>query len=190
MSVIAAIKENGVIYMGADSQTTFGKRKKNLTQEPTFKIKKLRSGMLVGICGNVSAKQCIGEDERIFDIVGDALTKKEIVNGIIPKIKEKLEYWIGSSKCEEMAISIMLAYKDKLFVIEDDYSVLGIEGFYATGAGSRYALASLSDSSCLSVKERLLSGLKTSARFCSSVSGPFLLIDTQTLKYEIVEENE
>ena len=29
MSVIVAIKENGVVYMGADPQTTTGRRKRN-----------------------------------------------------------------------------------------------------------------------------------------------------------------
>jgi len=29
MSVIVAIKESGVVYMGADSQTTTGRRKRN-----------------------------------------------------------------------------------------------------------------------------------------------------------------
>lgn len=59
MSVIVAIKENGVVYIGADSQTTTGRRKHNGLNETAFKINRLGNGMLVGFCGRVAATQSI-----------------------------------------------------------------------------------------------------------------------------------
>ena len=59
MSVIVAIKENGVVYMGADSQTTTGRRKLNDLNETAYKITRFENGMLVGFCGRVAAKQAI-----------------------------------------------------------------------------------------------------------------------------------
>ena len=116
MSVIVAIKSENVIYMGCDTQTTSGKDKENKLQESTFKISKLRSGMLVGICGKVAAHQSVCDDESVFEIENGELTKKEIVNNIIPKIKAKLKDIAGdTSENERMPISIILAYKDKLF---------------------------------------------------------------------------
>ena len=47
MSVIVAIKEDGVVYMGADSQTTAGMRKRSYLNETGFKIIRLENGMLV-----------------------------------------------------------------------------------------------------------------------------------------------
>ena len=38
MSVIVAIKENGVVYMGAYSQTTTGRRMRNGLKETEYKI--------------------------------------------------------------------------------------------------------------------------------------------------------
>ena len=56
MSVIVAIKENDVVYMGADSQTTAGMRKRSYLNETGFKIVRLENGILVGFCGRVAAK--------------------------------------------------------------------------------------------------------------------------------------
>lgn len=187
MSVIVAIKSDDVVYMGCDTQTTSGKDKENKTQEATFKISKLQNGMLLGVCGKVAAHQCVCDDESVFDIEGDILTKKYIVNNIIPKIKATLKNTTGEmSEDEKMPISIILAYKDKLFLIMSDYLVLGIEDYCARGSGSVYTFASLSDYG-LFIRERVLNGLKTSAKYCTTVSKPFVLIDTKELKYEIVE---
>jgi ATP-dependent protease HslVU (ClpYQ) peptidase subunit len=41
MSVIVAVKENGTIYMGADSQTTAGNRKMNHLNETSYKVVRL-----------------------------------------------------------------------------------------------------------------------------------------------------
>ena len=57
MSVIVAVKENGVVYMGADTQTTSGRKKHNGLNETAFKIHRLENGILVGFCGKVAAKQ-------------------------------------------------------------------------------------------------------------------------------------
>ena len=187
MSVIVAIKSGDAIYMGCDTQTTSGKDKENRLQESTFKISKLRSGMLVGICGKVAAHQSVCDDESVFEIENGELTKKEIVNNIILKIKAKLKDIAGdTSENERMPISIILAYKDKLFEVMRDYLVVGIEDYCSKGSGCVYTFSSLANIG-LPIRERLLSGLRTSAKYCTSVSKPFVLIDTKELKYRIVE---
>lgn len=101
MCVIVAIKSGDAIYMGCDTQTTSGKDKENKLHESTFKISKLRSGMLVGICGKVVAHQSVCDDESVFEIEKCELTKKEIVNNIIPKIKAKLKDIAGDTSENE-----------------------------------------------------------------------------------------
>ncbi len=187
MSVIVAIKNEDVIYMGCDTLTSTGNDKEYRLQESAFKISKLQSGMLVGICGNVVVHQCLCADESIFDIEGDTLTKKDIVNNIIPRIKERLYNMTSElTEPEEMPISIIVAYKDKMFRIFSYYLVLGIEDYCAIGAGSDYTFASLSNKD-LQIRERVVGGLKTSAKYSIAVSKPFVLIDTKNLEYEIVE---
>lgn len=187
MSVIVAIKNDDVIYMGCDTQTTIGKDKENNLQELTFKINKLQNGMLVGTCGSVAAYQSVCDDESIFEIENDELTKKVIVNNIIPKIKAKLKGIEGDTSENEMPITIIIAYKDKLFEVMCDYLVVGIEDYCSKGSGGGYTFSSLANIE-LSIRERILNGLRTSAKYCASVSKPFVLIDTKELKYRIVED--
>ena len=86
MSVIFAIKENGVVYMGADSQTTTGRRKRNSLNETAFKITRIKNGMLVGFCGRVATKQDVLSMEDTFVLDKErGLNKKHIVRERILK---------------------------------------------------------------------------------------------------------
>ena len=186
MSVVVAIKSDGVVYMGCDTQTTMGKDKENRLQEVDFKINKLSNGMLIGCCGSVVAEQSVRFDESVFDFQGESLTKKDIVNNIIPKIKSKLKNAALDDNKEEMPVSFTIAHKDKLFVILTDFLVLGIEDYYSKGSGCFCACASLADKN-LPIRERLLAAMRASAKYCASVGKPFVLVDTKELQYEIVE---
>ena len=68
MSVVIAIKENGVIYMGTDTQVTSGNKKENELNKNSFKIALLDNGLLVGVCGNYGLKQQIIADKSIFTL--------------------------------------------------------------------------------------------------------------------------
>ena len=115
MSVIVAIKENGVVYMGADSQTTTGRRKRNGLNETAFKITRLENGMLVGFCGRVAAKQAILSMEDVFVLDKEGgLNKKHIVKEIVPKLVDKMQL-IGDEDSGALDVCILLAYKDKLY---------------------------------------------------------------------------
>ena len=115
MSVIVAIKENGVVYMGADSQTTAGRRKRNGLNETAYKITRLKNGMLVGFCGRVAAKQAILSMEDVFVLDKEGgLNKKHIVKEIVPKLVDKMQL-IGDEDSGALDVSILLAYKDNLF---------------------------------------------------------------------------
>ena len=59
------------------------------------------AGILVGICGKVAAHQSVCDDESVFEIEKCELTKKEIVNNIIPKIKAKLKDIAGDTSENE-----------------------------------------------------------------------------------------
>ena len=80
MSVIVAIKENGVVYMGADSQTTAGRRKYSYLNETSFKIARLDKGILVGFCGRVAARQAILAMKDVFTLdEHGGLTKRHFI---------------------------------------------------------------------------------------------------------------
>jgi ATP-dependent protease HslVU (ClpYQ) peptidase subunit len=187
MSVIVAVKENGVVYMGADTQTTIGRRKQIGLNKTAFKITRLENGILVGFCGRVAAKQTILSLQDLFVLDQNGqLTKKHIVNQIVPKLVDKMEQ-IGDEECRELEVSILLAHKDKLYKITAALDVVCLSKCGTSGCGLRYVNYYLQEGTDLSVKDRILKALMESAKRSDAVGGPYILIDTQGLEYEIVD---
>ena len=187
MSVIVAVKENGVVYMGSDTQTTMGRKKRNGLNETAFKIHRLENRMLVGFCGKVAATHEIlsMRDVFVLDQNGE-LNKKHIVNHIIPKLIDKMEQ-IGDVECGGLEVSILLAYKDKLYKITAALDVVCLSKCGTSGCGQRYVNYYLQEGTDLPVKDRILKALMESAKRSDAVGGPYVLIDTQGLEYEIID---
>ena len=187
MSVIVAVKENGVVYMGADSQTTAGKRKYTYLNETGFKVFRLDNGMLLGFCGRVGARQTILSSKGVFtlDENGD-LTKRHIVLEIIPKLADKMEA-VGDEESGSLDVSILLGFKDKLYKITSGLDVLKLNEYGFSGSGENFTLYSLNSLKHLPVRERILKALVASAKRDDAVCGPYALIDTQNLTYEVVD---
>ena len=187
MSVIVAIKENGVVYMGADSQTTIGRRKRNGLSETAYKITRLENGMLVGFCGRVAAKQAILSMDNVFVLDKEGgLNKKHIVKEIVPKLVDKMQL-IGDEDSGALDVSILLAYKDRLYRITSGLDVLNLNECGRSGAGADFTNWYLFREKNLSIRERILKALVASAKRTESVGGPYVLIDTQKQEFEVVD---
>ena len=190
MSVIVAIKENGVVYMGADSQTTAGRRIYSYLNETSFKITRLDNGILVGFCGRVAAKQAILAMKDVFtlDEYG-GLTKRHIVKEIVPKLVDKMGQ-IGDEESGALDVSILLAHKDKLYKITSGLDVIHLNECGKSGAGVDYVNYALFAMKNLPVRDRILKALEESAKRTESVGGPHVLIDTKRQEYEIIDLEE
>lgn len=187
MSVIVAIKENGVVYMGADSQTTTGSYKTVSTNQSAVKINRLANGILAGFCGRVAVKQEILSMDGVFTLDEEGnLTKRHIVTQIIPRLADKLDLF-SDEESGELSVSIVLAHKDKLYRIGTDLSVIKLNSFTSSGAGRDFTYYAIESTKGQAVKDRILTALYESAMRCDSVCPPFVLIDTQSLEYEIYD---
>jgi ATP-dependent protease HslVU (ClpYQ) peptidase subunit len=173
--------------MGADTQTTMGVKKRNNLNETAFKIHRFENGMLVGFCGKVAATHDILSMKDIFvlDENGE-LNKKHIVNYIVPKLIDKMEQ-IGDEERGSLDVSIILAYKDKLYRITSSLSVICLNDHAKAGAGAYFVDYYLQERKDLPVKDRIVKSLMASAKRCDSVCGPYVLIDTKNLEYEIID---
>jgi hypothetical protein len=114
------------------------------------------------------------------------LNKKHIVNHIVPKLIDKMEQ-IGDEERGSLDVSIILAYKDKLYKITSSLSVISLNDHGKAGAGAYFVNYYLHDRKDLPVKDRIIKSLMASAKRCDSVCGPYVLIDTQDLEYEIID---
>lgn len=187
MSVIVAIKENGIVYMGADSQTTAGIYKRAYLNENAFKVARLSNGMLLGFCGMVRTKQAMLGKEDVFTLDENGeLTKKHIVQNIIPKLVGMIDA-NGDEQNGEIEVSILLAHKDKLYKITSKLDVLALNEFARSGSGFVYVNYALMGMKHLPVRERILKALTQSAKWADAVSGPYVCIDTKNLEYEVVD---
>jgi ATP-dependent protease HslVU (ClpYQ) peptidase subunit len=187
MSVIVAVKENDVVYMGADSQTSIGGNKIHVLNESGFKIVRQDNGVPVGMCGDVGGHNAVTTEKNFVSLDENGmLTKKHIVNEIIPKLLSP-SLKLYDEKKQDLSISLILAFKDKLYKIMSNLTVIKCNTHTSSGSGKSYTRYDLYAHSELPVKERIVKALRSSANRDASVGAPFVLIDTKNLEYEIVD---
>lgn len=80
---------------------------------------------------------------------------------------------------DEKGGTFLVAYKDRLFKIDNDFQVGESYQEYDTcGCGSDYALGSIFSSSKSNVKTIVLDALKCAENFSGGVRGPFITLST------------
>ncbi len=196
MSVVVAIKENGKIYIGADSQVTKGGTRTTLKNENNYKVWRvigaphclmahvgvLRDANIVRLMPNLVTEYNIFRNHIGFDFV---------VRKVVPEIIEELSncgYLKEGKTTEYLDSSFLFAYKDQLFVINPDKSVIEVEDYVAIGSGADQAVGSLLSTEGLSPKERIVKAIKSSAATDIYVDYPIILTDTENGEFEIVTE--
>lgn len=191
MSLVVAYKRDGIVYMGADTQTSLGSRIDRILNESGFKITKFPNGVLVGVCGRVKGHQLIKAQEKWFNLAENVtIDKRYIVKNIIPELSVLMKD-INDDKearSSSMSVLILIAHYDKIFVITKYFEVFECDSYAAIGAGDDFAKYTLSQISATSdVNEGLLEALRAGAHFESTVSAPYVLINTKDQQYTIVE---
>ena len=198
MSVVIAIKKNNRIYMAADTQTSCGDRKVTYLGENSRKIHRFENGILLGHTGSVHNWQLVCAHPEYFTVPENGeLTKKHIVQNIIPKLfkcyrdnemREEVE-----GEPSRMGDSYLLAYKDKLFQIYDVFDVQVLNHYAEIGSGGDLTLSGLVELDAEDVQDeqviekRLVDLLRISAARIMSVSGPYVLIDTEKQTFKITD---
>ncbi len=198
MSVIVAIKENGKVYMGCDSQVTCGPNKMILTNPNNYKIWKVKGveNCLMASAGFVRTACVIRTMNDLvseYDVYKDQICFDFVVNKIVPAMIERLQeahYIKSDGVFEDMGASFLFAYKDKLFKIDFDGSVMEIDGFVAIGSGMKEALGNLGGKESLDPKEKIVTAIKSSLSYDIYVDYPIILSDTETTEFEIISKED
>ena len=191
MSLVVAYKRDGVVYMGADTQSTCGSTILRSINESGFKITRLPNGILVGVCGRVKGHQRIIAQRDWFTLAeGEKFDKRYIVRNIIPKMSELMKdiREDKDARNSSMEVSLLIAYGDSLYKISRNFAVYECQTYAAIGAGddySQYCLSQIGESG--DINEGLLNALRAGANFDSTISAPFVLIDTKQREYTVVE---
>lgn len=200
MSVVVAIKKDGNIFMGADSQISRGETRITLSNPNNFKIWRVSDvpHCLMGCVGNLRAGNIIKVvDELIPEMVcmKDGVNFRFVVKSLVPHIIAELDSYNALSRSKDggfdMEAEFLFAYNDNLYYIDRYGAVIEVEDFYAMGSGSSEAMGSLFSS----VKEsepikRILTAIRASAAHDIYVDYPIVISNTETTEFDIFYEKD
>ena len=198
MSVVVAIKENGKVYVGSDSQVTKGGTRTTLKNPNNYKIWKVpgAENCLMGHVGNVRDANIV----RLIDgLVTDYSVYKNyvdfefVVKRVVPSIVSELKEF-GMIKDEKYVDSLdssfIFAFRDKLYFINRDLSVLEIDDYVAIGSGEDQAIGSLLSTEGEKPIERIVKAIKASAAADIYVDYPIIISDTEATEFEVITEKD
>ena len=196
MSVVCAIKENGKVYIGSDSQCTSRGSRTSLSNPNNYKIWKYDGvdNCMFAHVGAVREGQIIKvEDDLVddLDVLYDRINFKFVIKNLIPRIATALERY-SCKKPEEngMDSSLFFAYNDKLYAINNDFCVLDIDDYCAIGSGSPEAKGSLMSTVGEDPEIRIIKAIKASAANDIYVDYPIILTNTEDCTFKVIFEDD
>jgi ATP-dependent protease HslVU (ClpYQ) peptidase subunit len=200
MSVVIAIKKDGVIYMGADSQVSRGGTRSTLSNPNNYKIWSMRGvdNCLMGTVGNLRVNNVLKVEDGLIppltDLTG-GVDFRFVVKEFIPHIMEVCNEYDLISKDRDgtscMEAELLLAYHDRLYSIDRYGCVIEVDDFCAIGSGSGEAIGSLiSSDKQLSPVERIKMAIKASAAHDIYVDYPIVISDTQSTDFKVFYEKD
>ena len=198
MSVVVAIKHEGKIFIGSDSQVTKGGTRQTLNNPNNYKIWKVKGvdSCLMAHVGCVRDANVIRIMNNLVDeltILRDEINFEYVVREIVPNILNELRkyHYLGESSSqafELMDSDFLFAYKDRLFLINQDGCVIEIDDSIAIGSGSHEAIGSILSTDSASPNERIIKAITASAVADIYVDYPIILSDTETTEFTVVNE--
>ena len=197
MSVVVAIKKNGVIYLGADSQVTRGSTRTSLSNPNNYKIWKVRDveNCVMGHVGDLRDACVVKIIRGLVDeltIIHQAVDFEYVVTRVMPRIFSELaEYQFIDPKgvFEGIHSKFLFAYQDKLFVIGTDGSVIEIDDCVAIGSGESEAIGSLLTTlEDDEPTERIIKAIKSSAAHDIYVDYPIVITNTLDTTFTVIDD--
>ena len=200
MSVVVAIKKDGIIYMGADSQVSCGGTRSTLSNPNNYKIWAVSDvdNCLMGSVGMLRANNIIKVASdlipEIVDLKGN-LDFRFVVRHFVPRLMDELDEYTVLTKDRDNVIhmdaSFLLAYHDRLYSIDRYGSVIEVDDFCAVGSGSCEALGSLLSSAAVTDPvERIKMAIKSSAAHDIYVDYPIVISNTEDTQYQVYYEKD
>ena len=189
MSVVIAIKENGVTYMAADTQISFGDSKRHLKSDSLQKVWAVTDTQNcimggVGLARDLNLiRYCTSELIPEASVLKNEINVGTIMLNTVPAIFESIRTYTqlvtGCDKDIPINSEFVLAYKDKVFDIAPDGTVEEVEDYIAIGSGADAALGSLKHTVDEPIYDRLIKALDAAAESNLYVSEPYVCMDTE-----------
>jgi len=197
MSVVVALKHDGVIYMGCDSQVSDSRSKYTLSNPNNYKIWKLKGYEEYCIFGGVGSLRDINLMRISGDLVDELAILKDKVNFdyVVEKLVSNmfglLDRYDRLRKSEDeskrMSSSYVFSYKYGLFEIAFDGSVIEIDDYTAIGSGSDIALGSLNTTYAMDPIERIILAIESSCKTNLYVNYPIVITNSKSKELVLID---
>jgi len=190
MSVVVAIKKDGVVYMGADTQVTYGSYSRHYEYDEEHKLFIVKSiGIMIGFVGSASHSYLFKQLIKTLTTLKDRKLTKDIIRQqlVEPFITLLKDYDLlhMDEGWHDIKTTILIAKDDDLFQIEDDGNILNLQKYGSIGSGSMATIPYLSHHHG-DIRNVIKDALESAAHMDQYVSAPFLICDSQTLELEEV----
>lgn len=186
MTCIVGLIDNNTIYLGSDSCISSSAFK---FYTPSYTKVFLRQNILFGISGDVRYNDIIKYRLSVPYHREDKTNIEYLCTDFIDSLRQALEK--AKYSLEEDAVAsvpykstLLLGYRNKLYCIFYDYSVLEFSDFYSIGSGSDFVLGSLETTKNLGFdpKKRIELALEAACKFSVGCALPFNIIEQETLQ--------
>lgn len=176
MTVIAALAEDGHVYMSGDSAVV---NSNTLGLQRISDPKVIKKGdMLFGTCGSVRLAQII---RYLFKVPGDNLKtdgSDYVIKVLLPELKvcmEDNDYLNGDEESFGGGDAILIGYQGKLYTIYQDFAALcSSDGIEAIGIAADLAIGALAaQDTNKDAIQRLNIAMLACEKFNSMVRAPF-----------------
>lgn len=198
MSVIVGIINEGVVYIGSDSQMTKGGTKKNHLHPNNRKVwhPDGRDHLLMGSAGLLKGINVITSINGLIDqatLSENTLNYNYVVKNVAKKIMDHMEdvKLIESKDYNpKMLNEFLFANKHELFMIGTDGSVLQIDDFTAIGSGAIEAIGSLLSTESEEPRTRIIKAIEAAIQNDLYVGYPIVIMNTKDLNVDIIQDKE
>lgn len=168
MTVVAAVVQNGVVYLGAD---TLLSDSEGLMPALDGKIWRSRD-MLLGWTGTLRAAQVVRYAFTPPDAPAEVDPMRHLVGTFVPALR-KAHQDAGTLDGAKTGVNLLLGWRGRLFVISDHFCVNEHEKFVAIGSGGPVAQAVLSVTWGQDPEARLAQALHAAQEYSAGVRAPF-----------------
>lgn len=176
MTCIAAIKQNGNVYLASDSEVSWGNSKGD------FGSKLAKTGeLIIGTAGDSMTGDLIRE---VFSAPtrGSKDAYKYLISEYGPALRnflkthEVLTIKDGTARSKFWAV---VALDRRLFTIFSNFAVIEHEEYAAFGSGEEFAIGSLYSTSNLPVRERLTLAVSSAIKHAQGCGGDIHFMSTE-----------
>lgn len=176
MTAIAAIQQDGCVWIGGDSAGTNQSWGQGIFKTPkVFYV----ANMLIGNCGSYRTADLLRQvepPERLSSVTDDYYY---LVRYLLPIVKG----WFkdnGHSQIvnntETFGGNFLIGYRGNIYEVQQDYSILqSADEYLAVGSGESIALGALYATRGQPPEERIRTALEAAARYNAAVRPPFVV---------------